>query len=251
MQHIFSPKGLFCLALTLLPFAVQASEDDDEDFHFRPFWVEPADRIEWGHGHLVAGVDHEQRPANGARRRIGTPLEGTFGIGWGFSAVLALEGGAQSVFDQQANSHSANRAVKLRYSLPEWQSLHFMVLSSLAWESGNQRRDHSSGYALAWDIAPNLVLSHGQSWQLRQSDDARRGREWGVNLFRSGLGNDGRWALGGEWRETFSPDNTHQRTYLLGLGRVVGKGLMADLAIGRTLADSNTRRLTAGLSWFY
>ena len=243
---------LIMMLLSMLSPRAQSNETHGEDdFHFRPFWVEPADRLDFGHGHLVIGIDHEIKPEAGAHRRTALPVEGTFGLGAGFSVMLGFEGGARTVFDNQLSNHSAGREFKLRYSLPSPDSLHLMLLTSTAWETGQGRTGHAAGYSLAWDIAPDLVVSAGQNWAQRHAGDPGRGREWGINIFRTGLGPDGRWALGGEWQNVRTADNQHSQLYLLGIGRVVAKGVMADLALGKAHGDASGKRITAGLSWFF
>lgn len=245
------------LALGLLPCAAfspgaEAETAVDEDFHFRPFWVEPADRIDFGHGHLVAGIDHELRPEPGTRRRTATPLEATLGLGLGFSVMLGLDGGARSVFDDGSRSWSANRDAKLRYSLPEWRGVNFMLLAGIERPSGPGQHDTlSQGYSVAFDT-PAGTLSLGQTWNRKRPEDHRAAREAGINFFRVGLGGDPKWAAGAEFRYEETARGPLHRHGLVGIGRIVGKGLMADLALGMSEGEQTTRRLvTAGISWFF
>ena len=231
------------------PGQAEATEEDD-DFHFRPFWVEPADRVDFGHGHLVGGIDHEMKPEKGTRQRTALPLEATLGLGAGFSVVLVTESGAMSIMDDHSRDHGVTRAAKLRYSLPEWNGLHFMVLAGADQASGHGDTTRSTGYSLALDTAIG-TFGWGQTWDRQRPEDVRSGKEAALNLFRTGLGGDGRWALGGEIRHAHLASGTTVNYWLLGVGRVVGKGLMADLAVGAGSGDQAARRITAGLSWFF
>jgi hypothetical protein len=237
------------LAALLFPIEALAAEDET-DFHFRPFWIEPADKVELGSGHLVGGIDHEKRPGPNSRHRTALPLEATLGLGYGFSTVLALEGGAHSVFDDNTQSSSASREMKLRYSFPEWHGINFMVLTGVERMTGSSSAIHSNGFSLAIDTAFGTV-GIGQLWDRKRPEDARGGEETAINLFRTGLGADQKWALGGEMRHARASDNQNLNRWMLGVGRVVGKGLMADFALGGTLKHSNSHSITAGLSWFF
>lgn len=255
MKNTPSQSNALKLSVSLLatllfsPYCL-ASGDGDTDFHFRPFWVEPADRIELGHGHLVGGVDHELRAEKGNRRRTAVPLEATVGLGYGFSTVLAMEGGSRSVFDDNTTSSSASREMKLRYSFPEWNGVNFLVMTGVERPTGNGNSTYSNGFAFAIDTAIG-VIGIGQSWDRKRTEDARAGQEAAVNFFRTGLGSDQKWALGGEMRYARAADNNNYSRWLVGVGRVVGKGVMADFAFGGTLEDSAAHRVTAGLSWFF
>jgi hypothetical protein len=226
------------------------AEEDDTDYHFRPFWVEPADRVELGSGHLVGGIDYEKRPEKGSRSRTTLPLEATLGLGYGFSTVLALDGGSHSVFDDNTTSNSASREMKLRYSFPEWNGMNFMVLTGVERPTGGGTSTYSNGFSFAIDTSLGTV-GIGQVWDRKRPEDARGGEETAVNLFRTGLGSDQKWALGGEMRFARASDNQNYSRWLLGVGRVVGKGLMADFALGGTLEQHDSYRATAGLSWFF
>jgi hypothetical protein len=242
----------FCapLLIALLTSLSCYAEEDDTDYHFRPFWVEPADRVELGSGHLVGGVDYEKHTEKGSRQRTAVPLEATVGLGYGFSTVLAFEGGAHSVFDNNTNSSAANREMKLRYSFPEWNGVNFMLLTAVDRPTGNASATHSNGFSFAIDTSLGTV-GIGQLWELKRPGDARVGEETAINLFRAGLGADRKWALGGEMRYARAANNQNYSRWLVGVGRVVGKGLMADLALGSTLEQHDSYRVTAGLSWFY
>lgn len=224
--------------------------EEEVDYHFRPFWVEPADRVEWGSGHLVGGVDYERHPVQGSKSRTSMPLEATLGIGYGFSTVLAFDGGSRSVFDDNSTSSSANRAAKLRYSFPEWNGVNFLIMTGVDRPTGSQSSKISNGFSTMIDTAVGTI-GIGQLWERKRPEDLRAGQETGVNFFRTGLGADGKWALGGEMRYARTADNENLRRWLVGAGRVIARGVMADFAIGSTLQHSDTRRVTAGLSWFF
>ncbi|MEI7611637.1 MAG: hypothetical protein WCK63_01945 [Betaproteobacteria bacterium] len=250
IKNSFNPIFALSLLAALLGSPYCLAEEDDTDFHFRPFWVEPADRVELGSGHLVGGIDHQTHPAKGELRRTAAPLELTTGLGLGFSAVVATEGGARSVFDNNTNSSSANREMKLRYSFPEWKGINFLVMTGVVRPTGNGESTHSNGFSLAIDT-PIGTVGIGQLWNRKRAEDVRGGEETAINLFRTGLGSDQKWALGGEMRYARAADNQNYSRWLLGVGRVVGKGLMADFAFGGTQQQHDSHRLTAGLSWFF
>jgi len=245
-------KLKFCapLLVALLASMNCFAEEDDTDFHFRPFWVEPADRVELGHGHLVGGLDYEKHTEQGSRRRTAVPLEATIGLGYGFSTVLAVEGGSRSVFDDNTNSSSASREMKLRYSFPKWNGINFLIMTGVERPTGGGSATHSYGISLAIDTALGTI-GIGQSWDRKRPEDVRGGEETAINLFRTGLGPEKKWALGGEMRYAKTANNQNYSRWLVGVGRVVGKGLMADLAFGSTLEQHDSYRVTAGLSWFY
>lgn len=244
-------KKLLAVGLLSALSAMPAiADEDDTDFHFRPFWVEPADRVDFGHGHLVAGVDHDRRPEPGMKRRTALPLEATLGLAWGFSTVLALEGGAHGVFDNNTSTASASREVKLRYSLPEWQGIHFLMFTGFDRPTGGNKRTVSNGYSVAFDTLKGTV-GLGQSWDRRHAGEARAGRESAINYFQAGLGSDSKWAAGGELRAVRTAEDTRQSLWLIGIGRIVGKGLMADLAIGGDFERAAGKRVTAGISYYY
>ena len=155
-----------------------------------------------------------------------------------------------SIMDDHSRDHGVTRAAKLRYSLPEWNGLHFMVLAGADQASGHGDTTRSTGYSLALDTAIG-TFGWGQTWDRQRPEDVRSGKEAALNLFRTGLGGDGRWALGGEIRHAHLASGTTVNYWLLGVGRVVGKGLMADLAVGAGSGDQAARRLTVGLSWFF
>lgn len=247
-----SSKRAFFLA-ALAPSLVAPNcfaAEEEVDYHFRPFWVEPADRVELGSGHLVGGVDHERHPARGSKSRTSMPLEATLGIGYGFSTVLAFDGGSRSVFDDNSTSSSANRAAKLRYSFPEWNGVNFLIMTGVDRPAGSQASKITNGFSTMIDTAVGTI-GIGQLWERKRPEDLRAGQETGVNFFRTGLGSDGKWALGGEMRYARTADNENLRRWLVGAGRVIAHGVMADFAIGSTLQHSDTRRVTAGLSWFF
>lgn len=239
------------LAVCLLASALPSRGDEDRpDMHFRPFGIEPADRTEWGHGHLVGGLDRELKPERGTRHRTTLPLEATLGLPAGFSVVMGLEGGAHTVFDDGHASSAASREGLLKYSLPEWKGVHFAVMTGLSRLTGGDQHTHSRGYALTIDT-PVGDLGFGQSWDRKRPVERHGGRETGINLFRLGLGPDGRWGVGGEVRRVLTGNDERLNHWLFGVARIVGRGLLADVAIGGTTGDNHARRLTAGLSWFF
>lgn len=243
-------RGFCALALTLALPGANAAAGEDADFHFRPFWVEPADRVDAGSGHLVMGIDHERRPATGVSRRTTMPLEATLGLGLGFSTVLAADGAARSVSDDNTRSSAGTRAAKLRYSWRDWNGVNLMLLTGVERMADSRSDTHSAGYSIAVDSALGTI-GFGQLWDGKRAEDARGGTRSGINVFRSGLGADEKWALGGEISASRSAGKQQQTHWLLGCGRVVGKGVMADLAIGGTRGEHVSQRLTAGVSWFF
>ncbi|WP_319241525.1 hypothetical protein [uncultured Propionivibrio sp.] len=247
---VFRLAAMAAVTASLFSATSCFAEEDETDYHFRPFWVEPADRVEFGSGHLVGGIDHETHPERGSRRSTTMPLEATLGLGYGFSTVIAFDGGARSVFDDNSTSSSANREMKLRYSFPEWNGINVLVMTGVERPTSGQNSRLSNGISAAIDTSFGTV-GIGQLWERKRPEDVRAGQESAVNLFRTGLGNDGKWALGGELRYARTAENENLRRWLLGVGRVVGKGVMADFAVGGTFQHSNAHRVTAGLSWFF
>jgi hypothetical protein len=244
-------KPTLLLALMLAGLSL-AHADEQPDMHFRPFGIEPADRTEWGHGHLVGGIDHELHPAPGTHHRTVTPLEATVGLPAGFSLVLGLEGSARTVFDDHSRSSNTGREALLKYSLPTPEGIHVALLAGVNQRSG-QPHQHSQGYAVTLDT-PIGDLGFGQTWDRRPPGEPHGGRESGINLFRLGLGADGRWGVGGELRHARLPSDASLDHWLLGVARIVGHGLLADVAIGGTRSADHqlqSRRVTAGLSWFF
>ena len=254
MRNCFSATKITLPGALLASLTIAApacfAEEEEVDYHFRPFWVEPADRVELGSGHLVGGIDHERKPERGTRRGTTLPLEATIGLGYGFSTVLALEGGARSVFDDNSTSSSASREMKLRYSFPEWNGINLMVMTGVERPTGEKSSTFSNGVSMAIDTRFGTI-GIGQLWERKRPEDVRRGEESAINLFKTGLGADGKWALGGEMRYARTPDNEKLSRWLLGVGRVVAKGVMADFAIGGTLEHPESKRVTAGFSWFF
>ncbi len=229
---------------------IAAAEEAQPDMHFRPLGIEPADRTEWGHGHLVGGVDHEMNPERGTHRHTAVPLEATVGLPAGFSMVLGLEGGAHTAFDDGSTSTRASREGLLKYSLPEWRGVHFSVMAGVNRMTGESDHTHSRGYSLTFDT-PFGDVGFGQTRDRKRPLEAHGGRETGINLFRMGLGPDGRWGLGGELRRVRTATDDHLNHWLFGVARVVGHGVLADIAIGGTTGDGRARRFTTGLSWFF
>lgn len=242
-----------CAAFTALLYSLPLSalaEEEEVDFHFRPFWVEPADRIEFGHGHFVMGLDYERQPEPGVRRRASLPLETTLGLGAGFSTVLAMEGAAYGQADLAPHHRATDREIKLRYSLPAWEGFNFLVFGGMSRLTGHDNASYSRGYAVAADL-PVGTLSWSQTWDRKRPEEGLAQREQAVNFFRTGLGQDGRWAAGAEWHRLVSGIGHTHDFWLAGVGRVIGKNLMADVAIGGDTHHAGNRRLTTGLSWFF
>lgn len=164
---VFRLTAVAAMTASLLFPSVCLAEEDDTDYHFRPFWVEPADRVEFGSGHLVGGIDHETRPERGSRRSTVMPLEATIGLGYGFSTVLAFDGGARSVFDDNSTSSSANREMKLRYSFPEWKGINVLLMTGVERPTSGQHSRLSNGIAAAIDT-PFGTVGIGQLWERKR-----------------------------------------------------------------------------------
>lgn len=242
-----------CLLLWawLLPSLAMAGGEQDSDFHFRPFGIEPADRVEWGEGHLTAGIDRERRPEPGTRRRTVTPLEATFGLGGGFSAVFGVEGSARTHFDDGRSSSAASREGLLKYALPEWRGLHLAVFAGANRLQGEEHHAHTRGLSLNLDTDLG-TFGAGASQDRRRPNEPHQGREWGVNWFHLWQQGTWRgWGLAAEARFVRSAAGERIDHWLLGVARVVGQGLLLDVAVGGSGGDTDARRLTAGLSWFY
>lgn len=242
--------GLTLLSAATFTITCAQAEEAEHDFHFRPFWVEPADRIEFGHGHLVGGMDNENKPEKGVRNTTALPLEATLGLGQGFSIMLATDVAARSVLDSNVTSTSANREVKLRYSFPEWEGSHFMLVGGIAKPTGGAQSTQSAGFSIAIDTDVGTV-GIGQAWYPKRTQDVRTGSESAINLFRTGLGSDHKWGLAGELRYAKTSANESLGYWMLGVGRVIANGVMADVAIAGTGGSYSSSRITSGLSWFF
>lgn len=227
-----------------------ALAEQDIDYHFRAFWVEPADRMEQGQGHLVAGINHETRPNAAPRQRTSLPVEATLGLGAGFGLVLGMEGGAQATLQDGSTTTSAHREAKLRYSFPEWRGANVLLLAGMSQFTGDDAPRFSQGYAIALDTRAG-TLGFGQTWGRENAADLQRPQETGLNFFKVGLGADSRWAAGAELRWENSAAGLQARHWLFGVGRILRKGLMADVAVGGSSGDYSAQRVTAGLSWFF
>jgi len=239
-----------CL-LTLLCLCGTAMAEEETDFHFRPFGIEPADRVEWGEGHLTAGVDRERQPERGTRRRTVTPLEATFGLGAGFSTVIGVEGSSTSTFDDGRSSSAASREVLFKYALPEWNGFHLALFTGASKLRSEEGHRHSQGVSANLDTQWG-TFGTGYSLDRRLPNEPHEGREFGLNWFR--LWQSGPlqgWGLAAESRLVHSAGGERIDHWLLGVARVVGKGLLADVAVGGTGGDTHSRRITAGISWFY
>lgn len=234
----------------LLGLPATAWSEQTVDYHFRPFWVEPADRMEAGHGHLTTGFNHETRSDVEPMQRAAVPLEATLGLGAGFGLVLAMETWASTSLHSGGNHASAQREARLRYSLPEWRGVHVLLMTGMSQFTGDDTPRFMQGYALALDTHVG-TFGFGQSWGRERGSDLQRPQETGLNFFRVGLGPESRWAAGVELRWESTADAQQLRHGLLGLGLIVGKGLMADVAIGGSDGAYSARRATAGLSWFF
>lgn len=242
---------LLCSLFLAWGARAEVEMDSETDFHFRAFGIEPADRVEWGEGHLTAGVDREVRPERGTRRRTVTPLEATFGLGAGFSAVVGLEGSSRTLFDDGSGSRAASREVLLKYALPAWNGLHVAAFAGANRLQDQEHHSHTRGFSFNLDTDLGTFGS-GYAQDRRRPGEPHQGREWGVNWFRLwDAGPLHGWGLAAEARFVRSPLGERIDHWLLGVARVVGKGLLADVAIGGSGGDTDARRLTAGISWFY
>ncbi|MDK9723884.1 MAG: hypothetical protein OEL88_03275 [Sterolibacteriaceae bacterium MAG5] len=218
-----------------------------DDMHFRPFGIEPADRVDWGHGHLVAGVDRETRPEPGTERRTTLPLEATIGLPAGFSAVLGVEGLARTrLADGSAESGNTREAL-LKYALPAQGGLHLAVFTGLSRKSGEGNHDHSLGASMTLDTEFGDIGA-GFSSSRKRPNEPHGGREAGINWFRR---LDSGWAFGAELRRVHGANDEKLNHWLAGVGRVVGRGVLLDAALGGVSGSSRGRRLTFGISYFY
>jgi hypothetical protein len=244
------PRLRSLLLPALLTGSRLALAEADIDYHFRAFWVEPADRMELGQGHLVAGINHETRPNTDPRQRTSLPMEATLGLGAGFGLVLGMEGSAAATLQDGSSTAAAHREARLRYSFPEWRGVHTLLMVGTSQFTGDDAPRFSQGYAIALDTDAG-TLGFGQTWGREHAADLQRPQETGLNFFKVGLGSDGRWAAGTELRWENSGAGLQSRHWLLGVGRILRKGLMADVAVGGSSGDDSARRITAGLSFFF
>ncbi len=246
LRRLLTVAAAASLSLSAHCFA----EEEAQDYHFRPFWIEPADRVELGSGHLMGGMAYEKRPETGTQRRTTAPLELTLGLGYGFSAVVMKEAAVRTVFDDNSTGSAAEREMKLRYSFPEWNGVHLLAMTGVSRPTGNANSRFFNGLSLAIDT-PAGTIGAAQVWERKAPEDPRVGTQSAINLFRTGLGRDGHWAAGGEIRYVRTAHNEKLTHWMLGVGRVVGKGVMADLAVGSRFEHSASRLITAGLAWFF
>lgn len=237
-----------CVGTLLAPGAW--AEEDRPDMHFRPFAIEPGDRVEWGQGHLVAGLDLERRPEPNIQHRFTMPLEATVGLPAGFVAVLAFDGAARTLFNDGATSSQGSRETLLKYAFPEWRGIHFAVMAARARRNNDAIPMDSHGYTVTFDTAWG-DMGFSQSWDRPTPPDNHGGREIGINLFRLGLGTDGKWGLAGEARHVNAANDQRIDHWLFGVARIVGRGVLVDLAVGGESGDAHGRRLTTGVGWFF
>ena len=243
-------KRLCPAILLLLNGTLALAAEVEMDMHFRPFSVEPADRVDFGHGHLVAGIRRDFRPEQGTRYRDAVPVEATLGLAAGFSVVLATEAAARSAFDDGQSSAATGHEMRLRYSLPAWNNVHFALLTGQGRRAGENTKTHTNGYSFTFDTGIGDI-GFGQTWDRQLPGETQRKRETGINVFRQGLGPDGKWGLAAELRRTRTGNNTHHQHWLLGTTRLLAPGVLADVAIGGSSGEQRSQLITAGLSWFF
>lgn len=234
-------------ALLVAAAAGGAHAGGPDDMHFRPFGIEPADRVDWGHGHLVVGVDRETRPEPGTERRSTLPMEATIGLPAGFTAVLGVEGLIRTRRDDGNAEGGSTREALLKYALPAQGNLHLAVFTGLSRKSGESDHEHSLGASMALDTEFGDIGA-GFSSSRKRPNEPHGGREAGINWFRL---LDSRWALGAELRRVHGANDEKLNHWLAGVGRVVGRGVLLDAAVGGVSGSSRGRRLTFGISYFY
>lgn len=235
------------LAAVCMLGAAATWASEDVDMHFRPFGIEPADRTDWGHGHLVAGIDRETRPEPGTRRRTTLPMEATIGLPGGFSTVLGIEGLARTRMDDGTAQTAATREALLKYSLPTQGNLHLAAFGGISRKSGENDHTHSLGASMTLDTEIGDIGA-GFSSSRKRPNEPHGGREAGINWFRL---LDSGWAFGTELRRVHGANGEKLNHWLAGVGRVVGRGVLLDAALGGVRGDSGGQRITFGVSYFY
>lgn len=249
MNAILSRLVAYSLLLCLLLGITSAQAQEEEvDYHFRAFGVEPADRVPFGSGHLTLGLEHSRHLHGGEHERFATPVELTLGLPAQFALMLKTEGGARFSGNLPAQpGEQAERGVALKYSLPETGGLHVAVLGSASRSAGDDHSRIGYGVVMALDSALG-TFGAGYTLSRRHGEDVRQGRDFGINWFHllaSG------WGLAAETRWLRTPQDTPARSHLLGLAYILKRGVMLDVAVGRATGAEDEHLITIGASYFF
>jgi hypothetical protein len=248
VNYRWFPALLPALAIGIsLPVAGQ----DDFDYHYRGFAIEPADRVAFGEGHLTVGLDRVRHRHDASHTRTAWPLELTVGLPAGFCAMLEAEGGTRFSGGQAPlPGERAERGVAVKYALPELAGLPGLHLALVA-GTGRARDEehHRATYSLV-GAADTALGTFGVGYALsrRHSGESRDGRDLGINWFRlheSGFG------FAAELRRGRTPEDRGTRTVLAGIVYKIRPGILADLGVGRTGGAYDERLLSLGASVFF
>lgn len=239
-----NPRFLACL---LLGWTGAVAAEEGPDMHYRPFAIEPADRIEWGEGHMTLGFERETAPQRGTRIARRVPVEWTLGLGAGFVAVLGAEAHAHTRFDSGATSGTTTREVLLKYALPEYQGFHLAAFTGISRQTDGSPHTHSRGISMNLDTAYG-VFGAGLTFDRKRPNEEHGGNDAGINWYRI---YDNGWGAAVELRRGRDSNDETVRHWLVGGMRVVGRGLLLDAGVGGVSGPSSGRMLTFGISYFY
>ena len=239
-------------AFLVISAATCALAEEEVDMHFRAFAIEPADRVEWGSGHVTLGVEraiHRHADVDGKKHvRTATPMEWTIGLPGGFSVSLSREINAGMSGEQGwLPGERAERDVLLRYAMPLGGRTHLALLAGASRTAGEKGTTVGYGMVGAFDSDFGHFGS-GLAWGQKRDGEAHRPWEAGINWFHllpSGWGPaaEVRWGRDGEGRAV-----GHQ---LFGVAWKVGRSVLLDISAGQSVGAQQEKRLGLGVSWFY
>lgn len=235
-----------CAALVLI--SPHALPQDDVDYHFRAFAIEPADRVPFGSGHAIIGVDRSRHGHDSGHVRTASSFELTLGLPADFSVVLESEARPGFSGNQPPlPGEQADRAVALKYSLPERDGLHLALVVE-----ANRSRDQDRS-RLGYSVVATLDSEFGDfgaglNIHRRHPDEPGNGREIGFNWFR--LGPSG-WGVAAELRVERTPEDRTVRHALVGIAYRLMRGVMLDAAARRATGARHSSDITFGASFFF
>lgn len=225
----------------------RAHDADEIDFHFRPFGIEPADRVHFGEGHAVIGIDRARHRHDGGHTRTALPMELTLGLPGGFAAMLEKESSPRFSRGEAPNDEGGERGLVLKYSLADIGGIHVAVVAGASRAKGEERKRVAQSLVAGWDT-PLGAWGAGYAVERRHPGEARHGREFGVNWFRLW---DSGWGLGAELRRGRTPNDESARHATVGIAKKLARNLLLDLAVGRTSGAERERLLTLGASLYF
>lgn len=216
---------------------------EEAHMHFRPFAIEPAERVPaWG-GHLMLGYENARI---GDERRHGTPAEITLGLPGGFAIALAAEPVGHTHGLSGVDQDGARQAL-LKYAHeiePDWT---LAVLAEINRPRGESRGENTLGVIVGYEAG--FADINAGAFLTRQRDNSENIPEIGANVYVPiGLG----FGIGVEARTAFN-DGQRENNYLLGINRVFPGNWAIDFAAVRTTATGqpSATTVTAGLGIGY